>query len=70
MSKRDFEEGRYFELKSLIAEFEELFGKKPDGYEARVFHDVLRGDLFCAECKLLELEEQEQEAENCERLPQ
>lgn len=58
MGERDFEEGRYFELKGLIAEFEELFGKKPASYEARVFHDVLRGELFCAEANLLEMEEQ------------
>ena len=63
MSERDFEEGRYFELKGLIAEFEELFGKKPDGYEARVFQGVIRGDLFCVESRLLEMEEQGQEAE-------
>lgn len=45
MSERDFEEGRYFELKSLIAEFDALFGEEPSGDDARAFHDVLMAEL-------------------------
>ena len=45
MSERDFEEGRYFELKGLIAEFESLFGEEPSNDEARAFHDALMAEL-------------------------
>ena len=45
MSERDFEEGRYFELKGLIAEFEALFGEEPSGGEARAFRDTLLAEL-------------------------
>lgn len=45
MGERDFEEGRYFELKGLIAEFESLFGEEPIGGEARAFRDALMAEL-------------------------
>ena len=45
MSGRDFEEGRYFELKGLIAEFEALSGDEPISDEAKAFHDVLLSEL-------------------------
>ena len=60
MGERDFEEGRYFELKGLITEFEALFGEEPSSNEARAFHAVLMGEL---DAVLVNLQLEEQEGE-------